>query len=321
MQTSRSVRLAVVLVAALAISLSAAGEAVSRAIQFNFTSANGKTQSCIGPAFEPSVSEAGRYGTYTIPNGGGESMLSSVGNTVWNNLRATDTTGNKWFYSNNDPATGVKVWLASGSMASGMNWTTGTTHFQYTEVRWTDGPNGVGGQHRWPNDGSSIKGVANTVLGSDVAYATSGNLVGFRVQGLAQGYYMVYVIDELPVNEFSERQHQFYVSVTAGDYIQPVVADKLTIAGEEVWLGVGGQSGNALAGNTNGQDWVEGRNYIKTLVYIGSEADYLNVICHATAGGAQFNGVQIIPVAVPEPATMCLLALGGLAVLRRRRGR
>ena len=46
-----------------------------------------------------------------------------------------------------------------------------------------------------------------------------------------------------------------------------------------------------------------------------------NYMNNGTDGGIQgnFNGFQIAPAATPEPCTMCLLALGGLAMLRRRK--
>ena len=51
--------------------------------------------------------------------------------------------------------------------------------------------------------------------------------------------------------------------------------------------------------------------------YVAVADDYGSVSATADGGGAGQN--QLVPGPVPEPTTICLLALGGLALLRRRR--
>ena len=75
------------------------------------------------------------------------------------------------------------------------------------------------------------------------------------------------------------------------------------------------QDGNALSTGSGGNNITMNRNYLSDSGWIDG----------ATAGGADSRGKHLMAIsgvisgAVPEPSSMSLLALGGLALLRRRR--
>ena len=52
------------------------------------------------------------------------------------------------------------------------------------------------------------------------------------------------------------------------------------------------------------------------LYYVADLDDY--GLVSATADGGGMGDNQIVPGPVPEPTTICLLAFGGLALLRKR---
>ena len=250
------------------------------AIQFDFGTTAGSYSGRIAPAYEASGTEMNRGDTTLITNTGGLGLLDSKDGTVWNASNSGLYSSLK--YVDDAPATGV---TAAFGVSSGpetvLTWNTGASVWSTT---------------------SSVKGVQNTALIEDYLYTTN-SVLGFRVTGLPVGTYAVIVMDVVPGYE-TTRSHEFKAGVfglaSQNDFHDPAL------------LALGTLGVNAKLDATQ---WKAGDNYLMTTVTTTSTSDYIVVMC--SGFNPSMNAIQIIQV--PEPATMTLLALGGLAMLRRRR--
>lgn len=133
-------------------------------------------------------------------------------------------------------------------------------------------------------------------------YLYNSNGVGFRVNGLPAGQYNVYA---LASDSSLKREWNIGIAVNPGvsPLLDAVIGDK---------------------GATPLTSWVAATNppsvndnyYLKT-VSIAGPSDWIGVIMTARDDSAGLAGLQIVQF-VPEPASLSLLVLGGLALLRRR---
>jgi len=255
------------------------------ALQFDFSTSAGSYGGKIAPGYEASAEEPNAYGAAgtTITNAGGMGLLDSRNGTAWNVLGSGGMFSGLMCVDGTSAGSDVKATLAAGSPSDGMgNWS--------------------GSVQTW-TESASTSGVQSTSLMLDVLYTTN-NLLGFRITGLPVGTYAVIVMDVTP-NVTSTRPHEFkaglFTDASQGSY------------NDEALSVLGTLNAHGL---TDAPLWTNGVNYLMTTITTTSESDYIVVM--GTGFNASMNGIQIIQM-VPEPATMGLLALGGLALLRRRR--
>jgi len=280
-------RMMFVTVVAAAMSVSVFGAA----IQFDFGALAGAYSGKIAPGYEASAQEPSIDGSTTITNLGGLGLMDSRDGTAWNasdNGRFPDPV-----YADNAPATGVTAQAARYNAATpaGLfmdNWQWSTAAYA-------------------PDTPSSTQGVQATALMQDELYSNQNaeQLLGFRVTGLPAGEYTMLVLGATPTAE--NRPHP----VRAGLFANAAATDNLYW--DDPAMSAVGVLGTG--GHKNAMEWVEGQNYM-TIHFTTAGTDECMVVM-VSGFNAAMSGIQIIQV-VPEPATMSLLALGGLAILRRR---
>lgn len=89
---------------------------------------------------------------------------------------------------------------------------------------------------------------------------------------------------------------------------------KIDIGDYNLWAGNYGKTGSSLAGDFNGDGVVDGADY----TILADDWGFNTGVVSATGGDAGSYEVPAIPgMAVPEPATMALLMVGGVLLLRR----
>ena len=138
------------------------------------------------------------------------------------------------------------------------------------------------------------------------SYNTSPNLVvydywndgagTFSINNVPTGTYELYVV--AGISQYSD---DLFSTVTVGG-VSKVSSVRNDILGDDGVSHLPSESG-----------WVEGENYAKFTVVLSTPGS----ISGSVTGKIFLNGMQL--VVVPEPATMSLLALGGIAMLRRRK--
>ena len=279
------------LVAAV-VSLSAVGQS----IQFDFGTTTGAYTGAIAPGYEAGYKENNLVGT-EIFNREGLGLLQSKDGTYWNalNTGGTNITGLK--YVDGTSATDVTVRIAAG-------WVT-PLYPGGGMYGWTYGVHSWGTSVSKP---ASVDGVQSTPLMQDYLYTdnsgASASLFGFTISGLPAGDYMVILLGATPTAE-NNRPYSLAVGQYSGATPPELYTDSRLTE-----IGMLGTS----AGGTNKLDWVSGQNYLMHPITLGADE---SIVVMAKGDRAGLNGIQIIRV--PEPATMSLLALGGLAMLRRRK--
>lgn len=267
-------------------------------IQFDFsTTAGSYTSGRIAPAYEATATEPNYNSTNTITNSGGTGTLNSGTNgTAWNALTGGTVISNgsnlKYVDGSFVPSGAITVTTAYGN---------GTT--SGTVAAWQYGP------ADWGSVGSSTTGVQATTLMQDELYSLAGGggtqVFGFRIQGLPVGSYQLFALGATPTAENRSKTIRMGV-FTLSAQNDPNDAALFT-AGT---LGTGGVA--------NAPAWVSGKNYLIGTVTTANASDY--IVTMVTGANPALNGIEIVPLApVPEPAMLSLLALGGLALLRRRK--
>ncbi len=85
--------------------------------------------------------------------------------------------------------------------------------------------------------------------------------------------------------------------------------------GRKTGFTVNGLSDVTTAAQANASTFINDQNYLVMNV-VSDSFGVLNIAYNTVTSEADLNGLQL--VSVPEPATMSLLALGGIALIRRR---
>ena len=186
--------------------------------------------------------------------------------------------------------------FAAAGAASCWNLATGTTQVAFPALQTGLGctPTGVsmsrssalGGNFAFNNAGTAGNDALLLDDGQDLSAVTGALTVTFN--GLANGPYDVYVYAWAP-------------DVPTADFTT------VTIDG----LAAQNVGGAAFAGS-----YVQGQHYAKGTVNIAGGS--LTITADGAVGSfGTLNGIQLVPV--PEPTSLSLLALGALALIRRRR--
>ena len=285
--TVRPIRYAgLVLVAATVLSLAVVASAAEyKAIQFTF--GDRPYSGAIAPAYVPAIVEGG------IQNNGGEGKLTLADGTAWNQIQAYEAVITGFVHADDTPATGVTL-------------TMGGWWSDRDDLYW-----GYGGA-AYTHDEKNIQGVQATDLMWTSLYAGQ-YAITVAVTGLAPGVYQVFVPNVVP-NDPGTRELEVVMAVFSTS-LGNIMNESLAAEGFHKVNGMGADlTENALV-------WKEGLNYVQRTLVIESETDVLVVASYCfleNSPGPLLNAIQIVPV-IPEPATMTLLALGGLALLRRRK--
>ena len=275
-----------VLMVAAALSIATAASAeLGRAIQFNLGDSGNVYTGAIAPAYE-----------WSVANPGGQGVLNSITDgTTWNTVSGMYRSG--LLYTDGTPAHGVSVTCAVNNYGRApAGGTPEYAAFRNSVDDWF----WVGGAYSWAGEAATT-GVLATALMGDILYGSGPHndpgLLAVRVENLVPGTYQVFVLSATP-HEVRE------VEVKIGLF---------TSLAQDRWDDPAMGSVVGTAGHTTTDAWTVNRNYVMRELTV-AEGDYLVVM--ARGHNASISGIQIVPV--PEPATMCLLALGGLALLRRR---
>ena len=295
MKTIRNVGLTVLFVTAVVVSWSASAE--PQAIQFNFGSLI--YSGAVAPAYEPGYTEPGYYFTtegVTVTNNGGLGKLLSRDGTTWNRMADAGTLSTLRFVNND---------FCPSTMVAKLS---------FVDRNYVPVSNGSGGP--WaPN---SHVGVQATALMLNEAYGfTNPSTMIFSIYGLEPGTYDVYVLGATTSAE--NRLHSISMGTASStwDGTLGFLDDGNFVANPDVRLVSAGALGSSTLTAAQCRDvdrWIPGQNYVVFPVTITSWNQYLVVTSYGH--NAAMNGIQIVPI--PEPATMSLLVLGGLALLRRR---
>jgi len=279
-----------------------------RAIQFNIVPGGGQYMvngehifaydGAIAPAYESTATGRNYLDTETITNAGGLGVLNSGRDgTYWNTVTKTKLAAGEYLcYTNGDRADGVTYGCAYSS-GKGIEW------------NWYPGGGyiGIGGNWNDPPYPSQTGVQSTTLMGTEM---DGLNAWGFYVHGLAKGTYQVFLLSATPGYESRTSQ------VWAGVFQAANRAELELIDVDAPGFSPAYTKGAAVS---NATEWEAGKNYLVLNIEITSPDDTLVIITKSTGyPSIGLNGLQIVPV-VPEPATMTLLGLGGLALLRRRR--
>jgi hypothetical protein len=184
-------------------------------------------------------------------------------------LHALDDTENWWNGTGIDQTDGQFFW-ASGAPATNISIDFGSTTNNVGGVNldWDAELLGTG-RHT-----GSPSGVYNTFLMRDWCHSNTDNDIGVRLSGFEQGHYKVYAL----IKEFDApgRTYDVYFGINI-DNTGDVSATQKSIAA------------------TSATTWIEGENYVSSILTINSESDYLTVLIDATnSQWAIMNGLQII---------------------------
>jgi len=268
------------------------------AIQFDFGTVVGPYNGAIAPGYEPTAQEFNIRETPEVPilitNLGGMGLLNSQKDgTVWNAFASGGTFDNLT-YVDGASAVGVTATVAGAASPTSLG-------------GWSGGPAGNAG-YGWARSDDGVQSTSLmqdelTQFGSTSEYDPI--LVGFRVTGLPAGTYTMFVMVATTGAEDRSRDIKagVFTDISQNLYDDPALS----------FVGATGTDGVK-----NAQAWVAGQNYVMTTVTTTSQSDYIVVMVHGAYSA--IGGIQIIQQPVPEPATMTLLALGGLALLRRKNG-
>jgi len=250
---------------------------------------------------------------YTISPGHSTGSIAA-GETSWNNI-STSAATSSLTYGNGSAATGITLTMGQET-TGGNNLVDFSNSISNLALLGTGGA--VAGRQKLLTTGSIYGADTNsTAVGRDGFFggysSTSPNIgtaIGIRVEGLAAGQYIVYVMAR---------------NTNSNDTTNPmnVYANTGSSAGTFDFSGLSAFSQSNLsyasAGYAGGySNFINNENYVAISLTVGAgDALYVAVDGVGDAGRGFLNMVQIVPV--PEPASALLGMLGSLFLIRRRR--
>jgi hypothetical protein len=258
-------------------------------------------------AASPGPVAAGSYLTLSPGHSTGD---VAPGESTWNTITSSSPSSSL-NYSNGTSATGVTLTLGQESSAGSNNIDYSTS---ITTLTLIGNGGGATGQKSLLTAGS-IYGdnrLGSSAVGRDGFFGGTGSAIGFRVDGLAAGAYKVYLMGRNTNSNNSPLAGMtFYVTTgtSSGAFTSFNSAPSAFEANTTY----------TTAAYTNQyESFAAGQNYVAFTVSIAANQSlFVAVDGTDTEVRGFLNMAQI--VAIPEPATAILGAMGVLALLRRRR--
>jgi hypothetical protein len=233
----------------------------------------------------------------------------SGSDTAWNTIK-TSAANNSLLYGDGSSASGITLTLGQEATA-GNNIISYSTAIANLNLAGTGGA--VAGQQKLLTTGS-IYGDdnASTAVGRDGFFGsgsgTSGNAIGLRVDGLAAGNYLIYVMARNVNSDATSVPMNIFAS--AGALAGTFDFSALTGATE---ANTGFTSASYVDQYTTFQ---AGENYIGLNVTVGSGDSLFVAVDGASAGETRgfLNMLEITTAPVPEPSTGAMFGAGMLAL-------